>query len=313
MELGRVGGGERREVGGPAHHGLPVGMRGEGRGQELLDQPADRLALGAHPPLLVDDVALLVEVAHHRLQVALRLEVGPELQPVGGEGEEVAGLVGVGEGVQAHAALAVDDLAELVLHHVGVGLGDPVLPRLLELGDLLVVAPDALAALRVVGGVGRLDRLERRLLLRVVGGPDAVGALEGHVLEHVGEAGDAGHLAVAAHVHVGEEGEDRRLGALAHEQREAVRERLDAHLLLEGGQVLGGGGMGDGQGEHGEGGQRSSHRYLLETDRTKRRTDNEREQDESNRTKDNGLSGLSSGGLSAPRAPRLNPPASVYS
>ena len=40
-------------------------------------------------------------------------------------------------------------------------------------------------------------------------------SLEGHVFEHVREAGDAGVFAVRAHVHVREEGEDRRLRPLA--------------------------------------------------------------------------------------------------
>ena len=81
------------------------------------------------------------------------------------------------------------------------------------------------------------------------------------MLEHVREARDPGHLAIAAHVHVREEGEDRRLGALAHENRQAVRERLDAHLLLEGGEVLGGGGSSGNESEGGETGQGASHRF----------------------------------------------------
>jgi hypothetical protein len=114
--------------------------------------------------------------------------------------------------------------------------------------------------LHVVGGIGALDRRERGLLLRVVRRPDPVGALEGHVLEHVCEPRDPWHLAIAAHVHVREEGEDRRLGALAHENREPVRERLDAHLLLEGGHVLGAGWNRDRHGEHGEGKKHLAHR-----------------------------------------------------
>ena len=38
----RVGGREGVEVGGPADDGLPVGVGGEGRGQELLHDPARR-------------------------------------------------------------------------------------------------------------------------------------------------------------------------------------------------------------------------------------------------------------------------------
>ena len=50
---------------------------------------------------------------------------------------------------------------------------------------------DALAVLGVVGGVGDFDFGEGDLFGGVVGGADLGGALEGHVLEHVGEAAGA--------------------------------------------------------------------------------------------------------------------------
>jgi hypothetical protein len=213
-------------------------VRGEGGGQELLEQPPGGLAVRAHPALLHDHVALLVELAHHGLEEPLGLQVGPQLQAVGGEGIVVVGLVAAGAGVETDAALAVHDLAERVGDHVAVGLLDGLLPGLLQLRHLLLVRAYRPAPLRVVGDVGLLHLLQGGLLGGVVGGADDVRPLEGHVLEHVGQAGDAGHLAVGPHVDVDVEGEDRRFGPLQDDQGEAVVQDLDRHPLLEGSEVL---------------------------------------------------------------------------
>ena len=53
---------------------------------------------------------------------------------------------------------------------------------------------DALAVFGIVGGVGDFDFGEGDFFGGIVGGADLGGALEGHVLEHVGEA--AGSLRV---------------------------------------------------------------------------------------------------------------------
>ena len=72
-------------------------MRGECGGQGLLDEPADRAALGAHAPLFVNDVALFVELAEDRVEEALGVEIRPELHAIRRQRVEVDGLVVVGE------------------------------------------------------------------------------------------------------------------------------------------------------------------------------------------------------------------------
>jgi hypothetical protein len=98
--------------------------------------------------------------------------------------------------------------------------------------------PTTLAVLGVVGGVGDLDLGQRDLLRGIVGGADLVGALEGHVLEHVGEA--AGALGIVGRTGVDQRvvAEDRRLRPLADDQGEAVGQHLHGRLLFEAGEVL---------------------------------------------------------------------------
>ena len=91
-------------------------------------------------------------------------------------------------------------------------------------------APVPLGQQRLVGG---LLGLEQRLLLRPVLGAHHAGALEGHVLHHVGDAGLAHLLVRAAGVHHGLEREHRRVVALDDDELETVRERELLHLLLE--------------------------------------------------------------------------------
>src|SRR5258708_9097482 len=138
-------------------------MRGESRSQELLDQSSYGLAVRAHPPLLVDDVALLVELAHHRLQEALRLEIRPQLETVRGQRIEVAGLLAAREGVQSDPALSFDDLGESVGHDIFVRLGQRVLPGLLLLCHLRLVPPRAAPPLQIEGRIDPLDLLRAPL------------------------------------------------------------------------------------------------------------------------------------------------------
>ncbi len=218
-ELLRVGGGERLQVGRPSHHRLPVRVGNKRGRQELLDQPPGRLALGTHPALLVDYVALFVELAHHGVEEPLRVEIGPKFDAVGGKRKEVASLLVAGEGVQALATFTLHNLAKGFFDDVLVSRSDGSLPSLLELGHLLFVAAHFLAAFAIVGGVSPLNLHERELLRHVVCCADLVRSLEGHVLEHVGQAGDSGDFPVRPDIHVGEKGEDRSLVSLANDYR----------------------------------------------------------------------------------------------
>jgi hypothetical protein len=49
---------------------------------ELLDQPADRVAIGAHAALFDDNVTLFVELPLDGVADALAFEVGPEFQTI---------------------------------------------------------------------------------------------------------------------------------------------------------------------------------------------------------------------------------------
>ena len=68
-----------------------------------------------------------------------------------------------------------------------------------------------LVALGVELVVDALDVVEGRFLGRPVGGADGFRALEGHVLEHVREAGAAFGIVHRAGIHVGVERNDRGL------------------------------------------------------------------------------------------------------
>src|SRR5258708_5269279 len=94
--------------------------RGDGRPSDTRPpstaQVGGRRALRAHATLFVNDVALFVELAEDRVEEALGVEIGPELHTVRRQRVEVDGGIGVGAGIHADGAGAVDNLAELVRH-----------------------------------------------------------------------------------------------------------------------------------------------------------------------------------------------------
>ena len=109
----------------------------------------------------------------------------------------------------------------------------------MSIGEVLgALQPDFPPALLVVCVVGLLDAFERHPFVGIIARPDLVGALEGHVLEHVSQAGDPWVFAVGAHVHVSEERENRRFVPLANQHRQPVVQDLDRHAFFEGGDVL---------------------------------------------------------------------------
>ena len=110
------------DLAGPADAAAAVVVRHVGGGEELLDETADGVGVGAHAALFDHHVALLVELARHGVGEAAALELGPELEAVLGHGPEVLGVVEPGLGVQAVRAVALGDIGELV--------GDDVFVRL---------------------------------------------------------------------------------------------------------------------------------------------------------------------------------------
>jgi hypothetical protein len=141
-------------------------------------------------------------------------------------------------GVQVDRTVLLGKLGELVGDDELLRRGLRVLEDFLELRELGGVLADELAVLGVVRGIGVFDLGQRDLLGWVVGGADLVGALEGHVLEHVGQAAGALRIVGRACVDQRVIAEDRRLRPLADDEREAVGQDFDGSLLLEAGEVL---------------------------------------------------------------------------
>ena len=219
------------EIAAVADERTAVGMTDVGHGQELFDHATDRRAVGAHATLFDHHVALGVELAHDGIDEALALEVGPELELVARHLVEVGGDVVAGRGVEAGATVLLDDVAEFVGHHEFARL---VLRRR-ELGLEFFqprVVGEALVLLGEDLGVDLVDLLHRLALFAQVLGPDLVGSLEGHVLEHVRQAGTALFLVHAADADLGEVGEHGRARTFDHDESQAVvqSERLDLGL-----------------------------------------------------------------------------------
>ncbi len=172
----------------PADAAATVGVGDVGGGEELLDHAADGGRVDAHATLFLNDVALLVELALDGLADALAFEIGPELEAVGGHGPEVLGGVFGGGGVHADGAVLLGDEGELIGDDEFLCVGLGVLEGFFEAGEAGGVLAYAFAEFSVIGCVGDFDFRESDLFGGVVGGADLLGSLEGHVLEHVGEA-----------------------------------------------------------------------------------------------------------------------------
>ncbi len=163
-----------------------VGMGAVGDGDELLEQTAEGATLGAHAPLFLNHVALAVELAQHRIEETLAFQVREQLELVGRQRVAVDRVIGTGRGVQPDPAVAVDDLAELVLGDEIAGLVLRGRELRLEVGQFgsLDSRPIPCGSVRPVGPVDLGHRLDLGL---VVGGADLGRSLERHVLEHVRE------------------------------------------------------------------------------------------------------------------------------
>src|SRR5205814_5754692 len=117
----RIRGGEIVEVGQPSYGRTMIRMCLESRRDELLEQTSDGPAIGTHPALLDYHVALFIKFAHHGVDEALGLEIGPQFETIFRKGIVIPGLVIIGKRVQAFASVAFHDLAKLIGHHILVG------------------------------------------------------------------------------------------------------------------------------------------------------------------------------------------------
>ncbi len=101
------------------------------------------------------------------------------------------------------------------------------------------LAADGLQVLGLVGVVGRFHFCERDFFGGVVGGADLAGSLEGQMLEHVRQAALARGVVHVAGIDKCGVAEDRRLVALANDEREPVGQHFDGDALLKALQILG--------------------------------------------------------------------------
>src|SRR5580692_4484409 len=205
---------------------------------KLFEQPPDGVAVDTHATLLDHHVPLLVKLAHNGMQKALRLQIGPQLQPVLGERIEVVGLVIARVGVKILTAVDLHDLGKFVGLHVFVGFGDGISPGLFQVLQFLLVPSDGPVARRDVSRVSLLHFLQGNFFGGVILGADLVGALESHVLKHMRQPGLAERVLHRTGIHVGEEGKYRCLWTLADHDRQPVVQFLDRSALLERSNIL---------------------------------------------------------------------------
>ncbi len=231
------------EVGRPTDHRPGIRVRFPEHGVEQLVELTRRRRFGAQAPLFVHHVPLGVELAEDGAQEAVRLHPEPELELVGGYGNEVNGLVLVGEGVHPRGTEAGVDLVELVFDHQLALLFGEGVELLLELDELGRPCRGIVGIVDLAEAVAlpllAIDRphliLEGFLLLdnlKVAGDvrrPDGTGALEHHVLEEVAEARDAGPFVRRADVGDPAGGDGRELGSTHHENLHPVRELEGFH------------------------------------------------------------------------------------
>gem|GEM_PF-3993259 len=179
-----------------------------------------------------------VELALNGMADATAFKVCPELKAVGGHVPEIVGFIFRGGGVQAFGAVLLCDLREGIGDDELLGCYLGVVKGFFEGSEFGRGLPDLLAELGVVSVVGLLDFDEGELFCRVVGGADLCGALEGHVLKHVGEAGLTLGVVCGAGVHEGVVAEYRGFGALADDEGEAVGEDFYGGALFKAGHIL---------------------------------------------------------------------------
>ena len=178
----------------PADDVAAVGVLAEALGEDVAAEGVGHF-VGVEVALLVDGFQLALEEAVDGVAEALGIHLHPILQLVAGQDVVVDGVVVVGAGVEARATHLLQDGVGLVGNGVLRGLDVQTVDFQLYVVPLLV----ACGVVQTV--VGLADAVQVALLRLPIGGADAVGALEHHVLEVVGHAGGGGVLVLRARVH----------------------------------------------------------------------------------------------------------------
>ena len=202
---------------------VAVGVMGEEGGKHGVVHLA--VVLGeAHVLLLVDGLQLGVEQAQHQVLEAVGLNLAPSLQLVVGDVLDIHGVVVAGEGVGAGRADGGHGLVVLV--------GDGNLRGLVAQAVNLVIDGGASGGVveHAVGLKQVFNLLDEHLLLLPVGGAEALGTLEHHVLQVVGEAGGLVRVVARAGTN-GDVGLNlRSIFVNAHEHLQTIVQRILTHI-----------------------------------------------------------------------------------
>jgi|GEM_PF-6923027 len=163
-------------------------MRGVGRCIQVEPGGAFGVVHVAEGPFALHDLFFDIKFAPGRLEELFTDDRKPLFHHVGRHGGDVLGLVLGGEGVDADRAV----LAELGREDLGDVEFLRFQPQLLHLREFVLNHLRVGAAFGLLGldhAVGRIDAGLKLGVLLVVGRPEVLGALEHHVLEHVGNPG----------------------------------------------------------------------------------------------------------------------------
>ena len=224
VELANIAHGGIFEVFGLADGGLKaIGMMRK-HGTENLLVAATAVLGEAHVFLFIDGFEFGVEEAQHEVLETVGLQLAPSLNLVGRDILDIHRTVVAGESIGA--------CGSDVGHHLVVLVGDG------NLRSLVGKAVDAVVEDGTGGAIVKhtidlekvLNLLDILLFLLPVGGAEAMGAFEHHVLQIVCQTSGFGGvvLAASAHCHIGLN--TRRLLIDAQKDLQTVVERVFAHL-----------------------------------------------------------------------------------
>ncbi len=138
------------------------------------------------------------------------------------------------EGVQPLGPFALQYFLELALDHVFLGRLDGRAEVFLQFRDAFRVGVTPAGAFALELGKDPVHALHRLELRLDVGGADGSGALERHMLEHVGQPGAADFLVHGTRIDVRVKRHDGCLVAFHHDEMETVVEGKLGNAFLEG-------------------------------------------------------------------------------
>src|SRR6185437_371571 len=157
----------------------------------------------------------------------------PEFQAVRWEIIKVVSGVFAGGRVHAYAAILFDYARVSIWDDVRLRLRQSPFQLLVQILNLRLVGVNTLISLRVVEIVNMFHLIDRLFLRRIIFGADGLGALKGHVLEHVGDTGFTLGIVHRSRVHVRMERNNGGVVTLDDNEVQAIRERKLIDLLFK--------------------------------------------------------------------------------